>query len=86
MGNKPALTGNCKKVLDELKARQDAIVNGITANQARDSLGVERLAARIHDLREMGYDISSITVTEENNKGMKRPVSLYFLNKSEGQN
>lgn len=41
----------------------------ITASEAMRELGIGRLAARVSDLRRMGYDITSELVSERNRYG-----------------
>lgn len=53
--------------------------NGITPLQAMDHFGCMRLAGRIHDLREMGYSISSEIVKVKNRYGDTCRVSRYRL-------
>lgn len=57
---------------DVLKYMRD--FGSITSLQAMADLGVHRLAARISDLRESGYVISSRRVTAKNRYG--KPVSF----------
>lgn len=52
---------------------------GITPLQAMDRFGCMRLSGRIHDLREMGYDISSNLVEVKNRYGDTCRVSQYRL-------
>lgn len=53
--------------------------NGITPLQAIDHFGCMRLSGRIHDLREMGYSISSEIVKVKNRYGDDCRVSRYKL-------
>ena len=52
---------------------------GITPLQAMERFGCMRLSGRIHDLREMGYDISSEIVKVRNRYGDTCHVSRYKL-------
>ena len=52
---------------------------GITPQQAYEKFGCLRLSARIHDLREKGYDISSTLIEVKNRVGDPCRVSLYRL-------
>ena len=52
---------------------------GITPIQAMEKFGCMRLSGRIHDLREMGYDISSDLVEVKNRYGETCRVSQYRL-------
>ena len=52
---------------------------GITPLQAMERFGCMRLSGRIHDLREMGYEISSEIVAVRNRYGDVCHVSQYKL-------
>ena len=52
---------------------------GITPLQAMDHFGCMRLSGRIHDLREMGYNISSDLVEVKNRYGETCRVAQYRL-------
>lgn len=54
---------------------------GITALQALEVVGSFRLAARIHDLKAAGYDVTSETVKLPNGKRIAR----YRLNEQPTQ-
>lgn len=49
----------------------------ISTMQAFYDLGVTRLASRIHDLRSMGIEIESETVTRKNRYGENTHFSVY---------
>lgn len=49
----------------------------ISTMQAFSDLGVTRLASRIHDLKQMGYDIESETRYSKNRYGEKTHYSVY---------
>jgi hypothetical protein len=51
----------------------------ITALEADDALGVRRLAARVNDLRDQGYDITSEMVTVTNRRGEQCRVARYSM-------
>lgn len=53
---------------------------GITPLQAANSLGCQRLAARISDLRADGYDIETEMITVRKRFGGKARVARYKLN------
>lgn len=53
--------------------------NGITSRDAFTHLGIIRLSARIKELREMGYDISTIMVDGKNRYGEPVRYGLYKL-------
>ena len=52
---------------------------GITPLTAMEKFGCMRLSGRIHDLREMGFEISSELVEVKNRYGEKCRVSRYTL-------
>ena len=49
----------------------------ISAAQAMMDLGIYRLASRIHDLKRMGVNIQSETVTGKNRYGEATHFSVY---------
>lgn len=51
--------------------------HGITALEALSEIGTMRLAARVHDLRKMGYAIASHPFRTR--AGDKKKVALYVL-------
>ena len=51
----------------------------ITEKQALSYLKIKRLSARIHDLRELGYEIETVYKTGENEYGKHRYVDKYRL-------
>ena len=53
--------------------------NGITSQDAFKDLGITRLSARIKELREMGYNISTIMVDGTNRYGESIRYGLYRL-------
>lgn len=54
--------------------------HGITSQDAFKYLGITRLSARIKELREMGYDISTIMIDDKNRYGDTVRYGLYRLN------
>ena len=52
---------------------------GITSQDAFRELGITRLSARIKELREMGYNISTIMVDGTNRFGEPVRYGLYRL-------
>ncbi len=62
------------QVLSHLKSHV-----GITTLTAFEKYGISRLSARIHNLREMGYDIASVPKTVKNRYGEKCHVVEYRL-------
>lgn len=65
----------CEKILKFMETHK----RGITPLQAMDKFGCMRLSGRIHDLREMGYEITSEIVEVKNRYGKKCHVSQYRL-------
>ena len=63
------MTGQKQQILDYMRAH-----NGITTYTAFQ-MRITRLAARIRELKDMGYNIISIRKVSENNK----PYVLYKL-------
>lgn len=55
---------------------------GITSMQAFTVYGITRLSARIHDLREEGYEISMIWEYSTNQYGNQVRYGKYFLIKN----
>ena len=51
----------------------------ITSRQAFIELGVQRLASRIHEIREAGIKVSSEMVTVPCRDGSKARVARYWL-------
>lgn len=49
--------------------------------KARNDFGIERLASRIHELRQNGFDIRSTRVSVYNRFGEKCIVAKYILDK-----
>lgn len=67
----------CEKILKFMETHK----LGITPLQAMDKFGCMRLSGRIHDLREMGYDINSEIVEVKNRYGDTCRVARYTLAK-----
>ena len=65
----------CEKILNFMETHK----RGITPLQAMDKFGCMRLSGRIHDLREMGYEINSEIVEVKNRYGEKCRVARYTL-------
>lgn len=51
----------------------------VTSLQALDQLGIARAAARVHDLREAGWNIDTRMVTVTNRRGEDCRVAQYSL-------
>lgn len=58
---------------------------GITSQDAFKDLGITRLSARIKELRDVGYDISTIMVDGKNRYGEDIRYGLYRLNQKVGE-
>ena len=58
---------------------------GITSQDAFKDLGITRLSARIKELRDRGYDISTIMVDGKNRYGEDIRYGLYRLNSVRGE-
>lgn len=65
----------CDRILDHLKTHKD----GITPQDAIELFGCYRLSGRIHDLREMGYKIDTISETKKNRYGQSCTYARYIL-------
>ena len=63
-----------KRVVEYMKNN-----NGITSQDAFRELGITRLSARIKELRDIGYDISTIMVDGTNRFGEPVRYGLYRL-------
>ena len=61
------MTPQTKKVLGWLQAG-----NTITAMQARKLFGIDRLAARIGEIRDAGYDVVTTMIRVRNKKTVGR--------------
>ena len=65
--------------------QKEAILNyieehgSITPKQAIYDLGITRLAAYIHDLREEGYNIETERITVKTKRYGKTSVARYYL-------
>ena len=53
---------------------------GITSQDAFKELGITRLSARIKELRELGYNISTVMIDGTNRFGEPVRYGLYKLN------
>ena len=68
------MTNQCLLIYNHMK------FNGpITAKKAADLYGVQRLAARINDLKNLGVNIKSQLVTGVNRYGEKTRFKEYWL-------
>lgn len=77
MGKDTSKRSQCDMILLYLKEH-----GSITALDAIREFGCMRLAARISDLRERGYDIETFDEYSNNRYGDKIRHSRYFLNET----
>ena len=68
------MKGSKPRIIEYMKRH-----NGITSRDAFKDLGVTRLSARIKDLRDMGYNISTIMIDGQNRYGEPVRYGLYKL-------
>lgn len=64
----------CERLLNHLR---DGLP--ITAHRALYGYGCARLAARVHDLRQMGHQIERRMVEVQTRNGRRARVAEYFL-------
>lgn len=72
---KNSKTTQNERVLNHLKNQ-----GSITAHDAVKDYGIYRLAARIWDLRDAGYDIDTTNISVKNRYGESVTVAKYVLN------
>ncbi len=71
----PTVTGQCAEVLDLLRASNTVLSFHLTAD-----LAIPEAAARIHDLRGMGFNALTVILPEVEFRGrIRRNVALYSL-------
>lgn len=68
------MKGSKPRIIEYMKEH-----NGITSQDAFKHLGITRLSARIKELRESGYNISTIMVDGTNRFGEPVRYGLYRL-------
>lgn len=68
------MTTQCEKIINYCKEN-----GSITSMEAFSELGITRLASRVHDLRNAGYDVESTTVTGKNRDGDSTRWSVYTI-------
>lgn len=69
------VTGQCAEVLEYLRANQPVLSLDLTANRA-----IPETAARIHNLRGMGFNILTTILPEVEFRGrIRRNVALYSM-------
>ncbi len=61
-------------VLEHLKTN-----HGITAKEAQDLYGIQRLASRVTDLKELGFNVVCLWETGKNRYGDPTRWKRYFL-------
>ena len=64
----------CQRIVDYIRQ-----FGSISTLEAFRDLGVARLASRIHDLKGMGYNITSETISSLNRFGEKTYFKVYRL-------
>ena len=69
----------CERVIDYLREHRT-----ITSREAMEYLGIERLSARVSELRSRGVPIRSRTIKKKNMFGEDCRISQYWLEESEG--
>lgn len=68
----------CQRIIDYMHQ-----FGSISTLEAFRDLGVARLASRIHDLKSMGYNITSETVSSLNRFNEKTYFKVYRLEEKE---
>ena len=69
-----------KKLTQEQKILNSLREGDVTQEMVKAAHGISRLAARIYDLKEQGYDITKRMVIVKNRFGEKCSVAKYTLN------
>ena len=67
-------TSQCARIIEYMQA-----FGSISTLEAFNDLGVARLASRIHDLKGMGYNITSEIKSSKNRFGEKTYFKVYRL-------
>ena len=70
------MKGSKPRIIEYMKKH-----GGITSQDAFRELGITRLSARIKELRQCGYNISTIMVDGQNRYGEPVRYGLYKLSK-----
>ena len=68
------MTKQCRMILKHMQEHP-----GISQKQAADLYGIQRLGARIYDLKKLGYQIDGRTKTGINRHGDKTHWTEYYL-------
>lgn len=71
----------CQRILNYLRQ-----FGSISTLEAFNDLGIARLASRIHDLKRMGYSITSEIVARKNRYGETVYFKVYRLAEKEQNN
>lgn len=75
MGKQPIVTGQCAEVLEYIRVNQPVLSFDLTADMA-----IPETAARIHNLRGMGFNIITTILPEVEFRGrIRRKVALYSM-------
>ena len=73
--SRPIVTGQCAEVLNYIAANQPVLSFTLTAD-----LAIPEAAARVHDLRSMGFDVITVIHSEIEFRGrIRRRVASYSL-------
>ena len=73
--NKPIVSGQCAQVLELIRRHQPLLSLELTANHA-----IPEAAARVHDLRSLGFNIITTIIPEIIFRGVtRRKVAKYSL-------
>lgn len=73
--NKPIVSGQCAQVLELIRRHQPLLSLELTANHA-----IPEAAARVHDLRSLGFNVITTIVPEIIFRGVtRRKVAKYSL-------
>ena len=71
-------SSQCARIIEYMQA-----FGSISTLEAFNDLGVARLASRIHDLKGMGYNITSEIKSSKNRFGEKTYFKVYRLAETE---
>lgn len=74
-------TNQIERILEYMKK-----FGTITDKNARDDLGIQRLGARIYDLKKMGYDITDRWIAVKNRFGETVHIKQYTLLETVNEN
>ena len=71
-------SSQCARIIEYMQ-----VFGSISTLEAFNDLGVARLASRIHDLKSMGYNITSEIKSSKNRFGEKTYFKVYRLAEEE---